>query len=281
MKHSKEGQIIHVMIASPSDLSDERRAVERAINKWNWFNTIDRSVVLLPLMWEHQAYPDQGAPAQEKINQQLLSRSNMLIALFKNRLGTPTENYESGTAEEIALHLEKDKHVSIYFSSINDANDLEEKQRLNNYRDKMWKTGLGHEFGDANTLESDVYDHLSLIIPDKFSSVLEKNVIKCGIEKKMFDLIASMSDQARELLLELFHDRDLRLMRVESPSYGYDSVKFSIISVNDRKFSSQENNALDQAWRFLFDKDLILLLSENCFTLSAKGYVLANMLIAP
>src|SRR4051794_518434 len=90
-----------VMIASPSDLAEERQAVTEAINEWNALHAIAESVVLLPVKWETHAIPQSGIRPQEAINGQLVTESDILIGLFWTRIGTGTGVAESGTVEEI------------------------------------------------------------------------------------------------------------------------------------------------------------------------------------
>jgi len=90
----------NVLIASPSDMKEERRKIVEAICKWNFDNS-ERRIVFLPLLWEWHAVSDAHLSPQEAINQQLLSRADFLLAAFKGRLGTPTEGYPAGTVEEL------------------------------------------------------------------------------------------------------------------------------------------------------------------------------------
>jgi len=50
---SFKAQTFRVLIASPSDLTEERRAATEAINDWNVQHATAESTVLLPVKWEH------------------------------------------------------------------------------------------------------------------------------------------------------------------------------------------------------------------------------------
>ena len=54
---SFNAQTYRVLIASPSDLTDERQAVTDAINEWNAEHASAEGVVLLPVRWETHARP--------------------------------------------------------------------------------------------------------------------------------------------------------------------------------------------------------------------------------
>ena len=79
-----------VLIASPSDLAEERQAATEAIHEWNAQHAAAESVVLLPVKWETHATPETGIRPQEAINTQIVRTADMLIGLFWTKLGTTT-----------------------------------------------------------------------------------------------------------------------------------------------------------------------------------------------
>jgi hypothetical protein len=105
-----------VLIASPSDLTDERRAAVEAVHEWNAEHAADSNVVLHPEMWETHALPVAGVRPQEAINEQLVKDADILVAMFWNRLGTDTGVALPGTVEEIEQFVEAGKPAMLYFS---------------------------------------------------------------------------------------------------------------------------------------------------------------------
>ena len=85
-----------VLIASPSDLEEERRAATEAINEWNAQHAAAAAVILLPIKWETHALPEAGVRPQDAINRQLVKMSDLLIGMFWTRLGTNTGIAEFG-----------------------------------------------------------------------------------------------------------------------------------------------------------------------------------------
>ena len=55
-----------VLIASPSDLVEERQAATDAINEWNAQHAAAESVVLLPVKWETHATPQSGVRPRKR-----------------------------------------------------------------------------------------------------------------------------------------------------------------------------------------------------------------------
>jgi hypothetical protein len=68
-----QATVYKVMIASPSDVAQERRVIREVIHEWNSIHAEDRRIVLMPIGWETHSSPYMGERAQEIINVQLLS----------------------------------------------------------------------------------------------------------------------------------------------------------------------------------------------------------------
>jgi hypothetical protein len=96
-----QATVIPVMIASPGDVLDEKRAVREILNLWNDVNSRDAKAMLTPVSWETHAAPDLSGRPQELINQRVLRECDLLVGIFWTRLGTPTGKAASGTVEEI------------------------------------------------------------------------------------------------------------------------------------------------------------------------------------
>jgi hypothetical protein len=111
-----KAQIYRVLIASPSDLAEERQAATDAINVWNSQYAAAESVVLLPVKWETHATPRSGVRPQEAINDELVHTSDILVGMFWTKFGTNTGVAESGTVEEIDQFVAAAKPAMLYFS---------------------------------------------------------------------------------------------------------------------------------------------------------------------
>lgn len=108
---------VKVMIASPGDVSAERRMFRDVIDEWNVINSRKEGIVLLPVGWETHAAPGMGDRPQAMINREVLADCDFLVAVFSTRLGSPTGVAESGTVEEIEEHLGGGKQAMLYFSA--------------------------------------------------------------------------------------------------------------------------------------------------------------------
>jgi hypothetical protein len=103
-----------LLISCPRDIPrDDMSLVHKAINRWNGIYGQRFDAVILPISWGTHAASEFGGAPQDLLNRQLVDLSDICLALFANRLGTPTASAESGTADEITRMSESGKYVAI------------------------------------------------------------------------------------------------------------------------------------------------------------------------
>src|ERR1035438_9622040 len=144
-----------VLIASPSDLAEERQAATEAVNDWNAQHAVAEAVVLLPVKWETHAKPQAGMRPQESINSQLVHDSDILIGMFWTKIGTSTGVAETGTVEEIDQFVASGKPALLYFSSRPiDPNkiDLKQHKKLRSFKAATYKLALAGCFSSVDGL---------------------------------------------------------------------------------------------------------------------------------
>ena len=89
-----KSETYRILIASPSDLTEERQAATDAVNEWNALHAAAESVVLLP------------------VNS---SSSATFWCMFWTKIGTRSGVAESGTVEEIDQFVAAGKPALLYF----------------------------------------------------------------------------------------------------------------------------------------------------------------------
>ncbi|OEC52048.1 MULTISPECIES: hypothetical protein [unclassified Aeromonas] len=173
---SYEAKVFRILIASPSDVHDERDIAVKTIQEWNDLHSAERQIVLLPLRWETHTAPEYGKRPQEVINKQMVDHCDLLMGIFWTRLGSNTGMKESGTLEEIDRVALSGKPIMLYFSNAKkDPNDIDTKQleELREFKKKTYPIGL-------------VENYSSLIeFRDKFTK---------QIEMQLRNLLANNSD---------------------------------------------------------------------------------------
>ncbi|MEP0212072.1 MAG: hypothetical protein ABJD66_02575 [Cellulophaga sp.] len=146
---SYESTVYRILIASPSDVDEEREVVSRIIQDWNDLNSFNKKIVLLPVRWETHSSPTFGVRPQEAINKQLVDDCDLLVGFFWTKIGTPTGEEIGGTVEEIKRVSKAGKPVMLYFSKRGkdpSLIDLEQLDSLNKFKSEVYKTALVENF---------------------------------------------------------------------------------------------------------------------------------------
>ncbi|MFZ1885234.1 MAG: methyltransferase domain-containing protein, partial [Rhodoplanes sp.] len=152
-------QRYNVLIASPSDA--ERDEVFRAIAAWNGsVGGVDRRVVFVPLMWEKHAIAEADKAPQAAINEQLLDRADLVLAVFSSRFGTPTDDYPAGTVEELSRRKGR---AAVFFLDTprldpNAPDGIEQLKRLMEFRRGF--SGFARTYKENDDLAAKVRDQL-------------------------------------------------------------------------------------------------------------------------
>lgn len=148
-----------ILIASPSDLHEERDAATEAVYDWNAQHAAAESVVLLPVKWETHATPATGVRVQGEINRQFVKDCDILVGMFWTKLGTPSGVADSGTVEEIEEFVQASKPAMLYFSRRPvDPNqiDIRQHRKLREFKDKTCKRALVGNFVAVEELRTKV-----------------------------------------------------------------------------------------------------------------------------
>lgn len=143
-------------------------AVERALRGWNSANTPGRGFVLHPLRWETDSVPLLGHHPQAILNEQLLAKADIVVALFGSRVGTETQNSISGTVEEIEGAVESGKPVHLYFSEAPHPADVDlaQLQALRDFRAALQERGLYGSFENEDELLTNVWSAIEMDLRD-------------------------------------------------------------------------------------------------------------------
>jgi len=155
------------MIASPSDVPQERKMIADVIDEWNAVNSTDKRIVLLPAAWETHSAPKMGDRAQSIINKQVLENCDLLIGVFWTRIGAPTGESISGTVEEIEKHIKADKPAMLYFSSapvVTNTIDPDQFADLQRFKKKCESEGLIQTYDSLSDFRVALARQLSITI---------------------------------------------------------------------------------------------------------------------
>lgn len=277
---SYSATVIKVMIASPSDVFNERNIIREIMAEWNSINADKRKIVLLPVGWETHSTPAMGDRPQAIINKQILDDCDLLVGVFWTRVGTSTGEYDSGTIEEIEEHMKNDKPTMIYFSNAPvrpDSVNEEQYSKLKSFKDSCQQRGLYEEYNDPNEFKDKFNRHLQLQLnnDETFSPTIEND--KPVIYETTIPNSPSLSQEAQTLLKEAAQSSDGSILKLRYLG-GME------IQTNGKNFIDNSNPRTTAIWEDAINQ----LVSENLiedrgykgevYKVTRNGYEIADLL---
>ena len=277
----RHATIYRVLIASPSDVADERMLLKEIIFDWNASHSVDMGLLLEPVMWESHVHPDLGASPQEIINSQIAEDADILIGVFWTRIGTATDKALSGTVEEIKQVVESGKPALIYFSNKQqhpDQIDFEQYQCVKAFKEYCSKQGIIRTYSEHNEFKLKVTQHLSHLA-FRLSSVGESDrqmpkpkqgekkrasSYSYDIDKKRLrvqaDLLAGLDKQAIDAAVNYCSDAKtpIRVLDVGcadgyvtcSRFVGYDNLSVTGIDISESAVESANQEFASECLKF-------------------------------
>src|SRR5829696_6146577 len=92
--------ILKVFVASPSDLADERAAVDSVARELNQTQSERTGAFLDVVKWETHGLPGVGKDPQSLVSESIGDNYDIFIGILSTRFGTSTPRALSGTEEE-------------------------------------------------------------------------------------------------------------------------------------------------------------------------------------
>ena len=100
---TRSATVYNLLVSRPGDIPPEDlQTVTETINRWNVIYGPPVNAVFVPIRWDLHSAAQYGERPQEALNKQLVADADVVIALFRHRIGTPTGEAESGTIERVA-----------------------------------------------------------------------------------------------------------------------------------------------------------------------------------
>jgi hypothetical protein len=221
-----ESTVYRILIASPSDVEEEREVTSRIIQDWNDLNSFNKKIVLLPVKWETHSSPIYGVRPQEAINRQIVDDCDLLIGFFWTKIGSPTGEELSGTIEEIKRVSSTGKPVMLYFSKRGkDPSQIEtsQLQSLNKFKEEVYKIALVESFNSIVDFR------------DKVSRQLEMKIRELESRKSTDKDLASFSfiDKLTGKLLE-------NKLEIEAERIEVDEKKIQALVKTDKRLTKKK-----------------------------------------
>jgi CheY-like chemotaxis protein len=166
----KTATVYDVLISCPNDVLSFVEKIENAMGRFNNFYGRENGIVLRPISCKNNAFPQFGAHPQRILDEQIVNNSDFCVAVFWTRFGSETDDYGSGTEEEIEQMLADGKQVFLYFLNkplSPDGVDWKQYSKIQDFKEHHKNKGLFFNVSDEQALESDFREHLELYIDSK------------------------------------------------------------------------------------------------------------------
>lgn len=167
-----------LLISRPSDVI---RYVDMLENEEIRFNNVfgkSNGIVVRTRHWTKDSYSEFGDSPQELLNKQIVDSSDMVLGIFWTRFGEPTENYGSGTKEEIERMLKAGKQVFLFFLEKPTINphefDPDQFKKIQEFKNRHRNDGIYFSVSDENDLTKKIRNNLELYFYSKITGERKK-----------------------------------------------------------------------------------------------------------
>jgi len=247
--------VLEIVIASPGDVTAERTVAHEIIQEWNTAHSKARRIVLMPVAWDTHRAPKSGVGPQAVIGTGVAEKCDLLIGIFRARLGAPTAEALSNTVREIERHLRAGKPAMIYFLSRPPSPDLMDREQLDRLEALMatWQDRLlsadfsstgdfGQKLGRhlAKTIDEDKY--LARLVPSGGAGDSEVSNA-AQPDSTPASLPPDLSAEAREILIEAAQDRGGLVRRFSTGNCGI------TLFVNRTSFGNEDDPETATTWQ--------------------------------
>lgn len=154
-----------ILISCPGDVNGFIDTIKECIDNFNRILGDVNRVKIVAKHWSTDSYPQSGGKPQELLNQQFVRECDAAVALFWTKFGTPTDNFGSGTEEEIEEMLASNKQVFMYFldKPINPSSvDMDQYKRVGEFKEKYKERGIYSIVKDEYELKQQFINHLAM-----------------------------------------------------------------------------------------------------------------------
>jgi len=263
--------VYDLLISCPSDVVPCVPLIQEALYEFNNLYGRQNNIVIRPIHWKSNSFSQFGSSPQKLLNKQIVDNSDMAIAIFWTRFGTPTEDCESGTEEEIERMLKAGKQTFLYFlkKSVTYSPeelakiDIIQYQKVEEFKNRHKSDGLYFEVADEHALARLFIQQLELYFVSKGR---REELIKSPNTKRTIlwvDDIPENNTYLRNMFLGYNIDVVIALS-TEQALHELKTRKFSlIISDMGRKEGSREGYVLLDKIRENGDKTPFLIFSTN------------------
>ena len=153
-----------LLISCPGDIKEEITSVEECVNQFNALYSDALGIEIVTKHWRKNSYAQSGGKPQSLLNKQFVNDCDAAVAILWTRFGTPTDEYGSGTEEEIEIMLASERQVFMYFSDkplFPSQFNTDEYKKVQAFKEKYKDKGLYFSYSSSEEFRSLFFAHLS------------------------------------------------------------------------------------------------------------------------
>ena len=153
-----------LLISCPGDIKDEIAIIEKCVKQFNALYSDTLGLFIETKHWKKNSYAQSGGKPQALLNEQFVKDCDAAVAIFWTRFGTPTDEYGSGTEEEIEIMLNSGKQVFMYFSDkalSPSKQDQDGYKKVQSFKEKYIDKGVFFSFLTNEEFEKLFFAHIS------------------------------------------------------------------------------------------------------------------------
>lgn len=154
-----------LLVSCPSDVKKELEIIRDTVDSFNRMYGAINNAHILVKHWSTDSYPQSGGSPQDLLNKQFILDCDAAVAVFWTRFGTPTDEYGSGTEEEIEELIKSGRQVFLYFSDCQlnpSLIDYEQYEKVLAFRNKYKDKGIYWTYSSLEDFRKSFLNHLSL-----------------------------------------------------------------------------------------------------------------------
>lgn len=157
--------LYNLLISCPSDVIDEVKLIESAVEEFNELFAEPLGITIQTRQWSKSSYAQSGGRPQALLNEQFVNKCDAAVAIFWTKFGSPTDEFDSGTEEEIEIMLQSGKQVFMYFSDKpippSQVND-DGYKKIQAFREKYKNRGIYFTYSSDEEFKKLFFTHLSM-----------------------------------------------------------------------------------------------------------------------
>lgn len=157
--------LYNLLVSCPGDITEEVKLIESAVEEFNELYADPLGITIKTRHWSKSSYAQSGGKPQALLNEQFVNKCDAAVAIFWTKFGSPTDEYGSGTEEEIEIMLQSGKQVFMYFSDKplppSQMND-EGYKKIQAFREKYKDRGIYFTYSSEEEFKKLFFAHLSM-----------------------------------------------------------------------------------------------------------------------